>query len=611
MYGLRTEMNILQKNPGRTQLELSLSMGGGGVKELHQHNKRESLNEVMIDENTSVILLSPDTGQMAKDEYFIPNLHNGLFRISAFLFEHGIHNTLLCTDTDNMVDAWDLIERYHPPFIGFSPYYNTMYSDIQNMYKISQISPNSLVIAGGFEASLNEQWLQLGNVLDIVILGEGEFALLQVIKNYHEFLKNHQQDATSFDKTAFKLWLKDVYEREQQAGLYILDTGKILYFKPLVERISQETYQDINLLAFHKHLGLSPIQKYWDISQEIFEGTKDTYFRFVSSDHCPHKCIFCQSSIYYSHILGKKNVCVKYLEAENIIKILKTISDKYPFISHIYIDDENFLTLKKRALITTDLIIKAKNQGMLRHDLKFLCRARTDNIKDDICQKLKAAGFETVSIGSESYSAAELEYMRKKVTPETNRRAVQTLRNADLQVAENYILYTPETTAETFFDTVQQIYTHIVEFGIDGAATLFLTPLPGTSLWDGGDYKVLHDFPFKHSLFKDKVMFKSVSNGFEYIGSEISVLQPPIKFAHPEIMLVRDPFMREISLQAILDLPENISTLRTSLKEPKSLSRRFITLTNIFSAINLIYDYTNQEKWGQLKNSLVHAIKTL
>ena len=44
------------------------------------------------------------------------------------------------------------------PFIAFSPYYDSMRRDLENINHVLEISPESIIIAGGFEASLNPQW---------------------------------------------------------------------------------------------------------------------------------------------------------------------------------------------------------------------------------------------------------------------------------------------------------------------------------------------------------------------------------------------------------------------------------------------------------------------
>ncbi|MEK6826906.1 MAG: hypothetical protein AABX99_00280, partial [Nanoarchaeota archaeon] len=70
----------VQKN-----LHISVDMGSGGIKE--NYNVPESLvqYDTKIESDTEIILITPDMGKRTdNDPYFIPNLHNGLFRIHAF-----------------------------------------------------------------------------------------------------------------------------------------------------------------------------------------------------------------------------------------------------------------------------------------------------------------------------------------------------------------------------------------------------------------------------------------------------------------------------------------------------------------------------------------------
>ena len=205
----------------------------------------------------------------------------------------------------------------------------------------------------------------------------------------------------------------------------------------------------------------------------FFNGEKDCYFRFVTSDHCPWKCKFCQSSVFYSTLTGKKQTPVRYLQPEVIVKIIETVSRTYPYINHIYIDDENFLINRRRALKAAGLIAQAKQSGSIRNDIRFISRARTNNITAEVCTALKLAGWEMLSVGSESYSQDELDFMNKKNTVKANKAGVGTILSSGLNCAENYILFTPITTADTFYETAKGICENILRKSIDCAAPIF------------------------------------------------------------------------------------------------------------------------------------------
>ncbi len=589
------------------EYKISVDMGGGGIKQTYCPKNEQAARDVQISEFSKVVLFTPDAGKVEKDEFFIPNLHNGLFRISTFLSDRGIENTFVCTDIDDMETVWEKIAGCQPAIIGFSTYYNTMQKDLLNIRKAIDYAPNSLIVVGGFEASLNQQWMRLSGIVDAIVMGEGEmplFALINAIVRY-------QEAGGPFHKKMIKQFVVDEFNKNQTAGICVLDSDGIAYHKQM-ERITKDYYQEINLTAFHDRLHESPVQAYWQLTKKMFNGEKDCYFRFITSDHCPWKCKFCQSSVFYSALTGKQQTPVRYLEPKNIIKIIAAVSKTYPYITHIYIDDENFLIHKQRAMQTADLIIQAKRNNTVRSDIRFISRARTNNINSEICAKLKSAGWVMLSVGTESYSQEELDFMNKRNTVAANKLGVQTILAAGLKAAENYILFTPITTSSTFYETAIGICENIVQLSSDCAATHFLTPLPGTELWGDGRFEAVRENPYNAYLPQKKILFTNQTTGFDYLGEHILVPGNNMTFPHPETILPNDEFMRKISLLTLKHLPDSIHYLKTYTRNSKvTLSRRFVTLANLFSTVTLIFERTDEARWKELRRTIINGVKSL
>ena len=643
---------------------VSLEMGCGGVKEHHDVPWDLVNHEPLIDENTDLVLFTPDMGKRKeKDEYFVPNLHNGLFRIQAFMEDKGVNSSLVCTDIYNMESAFEKIGKYKPALIALSPYFDSMRQDLKNITYLREISPDSLIIIGGFEASLNPQWTRMEGLVDIIIRGEGEYTLQYLLKQYDKFkahnghpkkdeflaylrtvvgedkrllaenkkkreqlkLENQRkalvqiggqsEDNTKVPENVeenpeYKAHIEEQKELEYKPvdGINIIDQDGSITVNHVSQRIPDHAYQDISMTAFHKLLHTSPIYKYWKLSRDMFGGNKDTFFRFVSSDHCPYKCTFCQSSIFFSTTMGKKYSPVRYVESENIIKILEKVQEVYPFIKGTYIDDENFVINKKRAIETLNMIIEARDSGRLKDEMMYFCRTRTDNIDPEIAGLLQKAGFRCVSVGSESYSKTELDSMKKNIAPERNLEAIHEILDSGLAAAENYILYNSITTPDTFYESATQIVKNLSSLEIDGAATLFITPLPGTLDWGDGDFEVVEDFPWKEKLFEGKVMFRSKSTGHDYIGTQVQVPNSDTVLPHPEITLPKDPIMREASLRSVANLPEVTRDLRKKAGGI-NLARNFVTLANVASAAREIYKLTGDKRWYDMYEDISNVMR--
>jgi hypothetical protein len=91
-------------------LTISLNMGGGVLRQKFDGVVKDIFSPVDINAKTEVVLFTPDNGELARDEFFIPNVNNGLFRISAFLRSKGI--LVLIT----LKHLWRLLQNTKPLF---------------------------------------------------------------------------------------------------------------------------------------------------------------------------------------------------------------------------------------------------------------------------------------------------------------------------------------------------------------------------------------------------------------------------------------------------------------------------------------------------------------
>lgn len=601
-------VNELIDNPSFLEKDarIFLESQGSGVKE--KFNNIDLVNqEVNIKPDDEVILIGPDNGNKGeKDEGSVPNLHNGLFRIHAYLYEYGTKSAMINLDIDNMDQAWELVRKHKPPFIGFSPYYDTSKRDLKNIDRALELSPNSIIVIGGYEASLNPQWRDLGGLIDILVRGEGEIPMLNLAREYRKFSKS--SNGNGVDKKKFLGFLKDNPIIKNIPAISVLEAGKTAEITPL-ERITDKFYEEISLNAFEKHLDLSPIEKYWKVSRAMFGGRKDSYFRFITRDFCPYKCTFCESPVLYAALMGKKSSgAVRIVEPENTIKIIKAITKKFPYLD-IMIDDDNFLVYPASAKKTLEMIIEAKENGEIRKNLEIQTRTRTDNIVNnpEICKLFKQAGVKMLSIGSESYSQHELDSMKKGTSPEINLNAVKLMLEAGIVVAENYLIFTPHITKDSFYENAKGIVRNIRDFNVDGSVNLFLSPIPSTPLWGDGKFEKVLDFPYQ-DLYPGKIMFRNEKLGYEYLGEEISVPRTNIVLPHPELVLLKDSLMRDISMRQIQYLPKALNELK-EINRGANLSRSFVSLGHLMATSNLLYRRTSEPRWYELEKEIEEIVR--
>ena len=597
MNDVNTLMDDSQKRK-ESELHVSFEVQGSVIKEKFGVPPELINNPVNMKATDEVVLIGPDNGKCdERDEGFVPNVHNGIFRVHAYLHEHGINSSMVNSDIDNLDQAYQSIRTHHPPFLGFSPYYDTLKRDLRRINETLELSPNSVIIIGGYEATLNSQWRGLGGLVDVLIRGEGEIPMLKLAQGYRKFSEINGHNENGFNKKKFLDFLKESDEIKSIPAISVLEPGKTA--KPgNVERISDEFYSEISLNAFDRHLDLSPIEKYWKLSRVMFDGRKDSYFRFITRDFCPYKCLFCESPTYFPEFTGKKTA-VRVIDSEDTLKIIKSVTNRFPQLD-LMLDDDNFMVYPSKAKQTLEMIIEAKKNGELREDLQIQLRCRTDNVVNNpwFPALFKKAGGKMLSMGSESYSQHELDSMRKQTSPEINLKAVKMLLENDIAVAENYLIFTPYVTQDSFYENASAIVRNIRDFDVDGVVTPFLSPIPSTPLWGDGIFEEVSNFPYQH-LYPNKVMFRNQKSGYEYVGEEIQVPRVNVILPHPELVLLQDPFMRDISMKFISYLPEAIDKLR-KINPGANLSRSFQALGQLYAGSNLLYEHTKESRWYDL-----------
>jgi radical SAM superfamily enzyme YgiQ (UPF0313 family) len=163
-------------------------------------------------------------------------------------------------------------------------------------------------------------------------------------------------------------------------------------------------------------------------------------------------------------------------------------------INIISIYDELFSNDRNRLLAFCDQI--KEFIATLPWDCRWGCQMRVDRIDDELLAKMKAAGCYMISYGFESYSLPVLKSMKKHITSEQIKRAVELTLKNEISIQGNFIfgdLVETRATAKTTLD----FWKKHVEAGI---ILSFINPYPGTEI-----YKNL----VARGLIKDKIDFIS------------------------------------------------------------------------------------------------------
>lgn len=293
---------------------------------------------------------------------------------------------------------------------------------ITEAYKIADFCRKNklLTIMGGSHVSvLPNEALQHA---DIVVRGEGEAAILEIIRKgiksgivsipYIKNLDDIPPPARHLMQMDFYLKTKD---RVQES---------YLYFAPLHSKVAA----------------------------------------MIVSRGCPYHCIFCHNTW--------RGIPFRFHSPERVISEMKALARDYG-VGYIFFIDDNLFVNKSWLREVCQLMIKNKI------NIIWGCNTRVDNIDLEILQMVKSAGCRQLTFGFESGSQRILNILKKGTTVEQNRQAIELCKKIGLFSTGTFMLGNPTETIEDIRLTQQ----FIRENDIDNYGVCLATPFPGTDLW--------------------------------------------------------------------------------------------------------------------------------
>ncbi|MBN07667.1 MAG: radical SAM protein [Rhodospirillaceae bacterium] len=383
-----------------------------------------------------MILLSPIARALGIFQPYVPvSVPMGLGYVAGYLEEQGEPIVIYDEEVhsrpfdEDCIDYLVSLEKAPPPYVfGFSNV-TAGQSRAEDMARlIRKKYPESLIVMGGVHPTLIPDDPLDHSPTDIVVIGQGEQTMWEVLKTF-------RSDDKNFD---------------QVEGIAFRRDGEIIKTSPRTKFLSLNEMPDFPYHFFEEFL-----HKY-DLGW------------VVSSYGCPFDCVFCSQRA----ITG---VRVSYSENEKVINQIRTLVEKYG-VDHIWFADDNLSIKKKRILSLCDDIVKSG----LHKKCSFDAQTRADGVNEEILAAMKRANFRTISYGIEVATDRLMKMINKSETVEDCERAIKMSHEAGLDVAGTFIFGWPTETDEdrkAAFDLALRLDMDTVRFNN-------ATPYPGTALYD-------------------------------------------------------------------------------------------------------------------------------
>ncbi|MCK9392026.1 MAG: B12-binding domain-containing radical SAM protein [Syntrophales bacterium] len=350
--------------------------------------------------------------------------------LAAPLLADGLSVAIVDMDIGSEEEAqallMDALEGGKPLVMGVTTLSGSIAAALAACGTAKKIHPLIKTVLGGIHATvLHEEILRENKEVDVVVRGEGEETLPELIKGNFA-----------------------VASLEKIAGISYRQDHRIL------------CNPDRPLL---KDLG--------DMPPPAFQLLDNGGYRtrsLSSSRGCYHNCRFCSIQSLYQGIVRQ----------EPLEKIFIGIRDlRNAGAKRIMFTDDNFTFHSRRVREICGMMIQ---EGLAR-GVEFYVQGRIDDFcrQPVMAQWLSEAGFKAVYAGAESGAQEILDHYGKGMVAEDMRRGASYCIEQNLMPVVSFILFGPWDNAETMLKTIR-LAKELFENGAEIAYTECLIPFPGT-----------------------------------------------------------------------------------------------------------------------------------
>ncbi|MBN1571893.1 MAG: cobalamin-dependent protein [Deltaproteobacteria bacterium] len=188
----------------------------------------------------------------------------------------------------------------------------------------------------------------------------------------------------------------------------------------------------------------------------------------ITSRGCPYNCDFCSSSKFSGTLWRKR-------EAGDVVDEVESIVKDYGFGAVCFMDD-CFTISPKRVIEICEEI------GKRSIDVYWWCFSRGDIIlkNEEMVRKMAESGCRYVFMGIESISDEILEKSNKNVKFSDSARAVDLLKEYNIETMGSFIIGWPEETRRM----IKMTFRLSKKMGLGGVQYSILTPYPGTEIYN-------------------------------------------------------------------------------------------------------------------------------
>ena len=350
--------------------------------------------------------------------------------LAAPLIERGHQVEILdlSIEEDPLQKLRKVLRGFPPDYVGIT-FATPSYNEMLTISKIVRKESNSIIVGGGPHASTMPEEVLLNSDLDIVVVGEGDFTLAEIVSN---------KELNSIEGICYK------------SGGNIISNPPRPYLK------------DLDILSY-------PAWKFCDIKRYRMGKAlwrKSLIGPIETSRGCFFKCIYCNKAAFGDTFRVKS--------PERVVDEIEYLLDMG--FEEIHFWDDNFTANLSRAKAICDLIRKRglKFPWLLANGI------RADSIDEEFLKEAYKAGCYRIHFGVESGDQGILDNISKNQTLEQVEWAFQAARRIGLETAAYFVFGFPGETERTIRKTID----FARELKPDLTRVAIAIPYPGTPFYN-------------------------------------------------------------------------------------------------------------------------------
>jgi radical SAM superfamily enzyme YgiQ (UPF0313 family) len=392
-----------------------------------------------------VLLIGPYDPYCGEYTFLAPPL--GVWRLAGVLQSAGIKAAVFdpncCREAPQRAlerelahGEWDVV--------GVSTTGMTLRFDLELAYVARCAAPRALIIAGGMEATFRPALMFELGPFDLVLLGEGERALLELVDRLRRGL--------SLDGLTGSV-------QRGAGGTLISVPQRALNREELRDAIFSTPYEKMPYTAYWERLEAA-----YRVGSLPSKAAREAHLaeirsvRLITLNYCPMNCTFCSATNFLHEAQGSV-AGVARLDAEECLTMIERIVAAHPRARTIIFQDDIFtFTSDRRILPLCEAIVQAKRTGRIPAALQFISTNRIDAMTDERILAMRRAGFRVLGFGIESFSQRVLaEFNKAQIY-----RHIEPMLSATLAAGVtpflDLILSSPNSTLDDVAETLRGAY---------------------------------------------------------------------------------------------------------------------------------------------------------